>query len=129
MPPVTKEEITELLEALILGRLEILEQKLNQKLDTIMSAITDFHDQVTTTFTNIGNDITAIKAEIATLTSSIGQLTPGDAASLADVQTQATALQASADALVPPVAPPLPAGTSSAPSAAKVSSAATAAKK
>lgn len=88
---------------------------INQKLDKIMSAITDFansikpiiqkaSDDIGTLVTDLTNQqtaITALTAQIAALQGSVGgSLSPEDSQALADVLTNAQALQTSADTAV-----------------------------
>lgn len=88
-------------------------QEINDKLDKIMSAITDFQAKVQTTLDKVSadldslsGDITALAAQIVALNNSQGTLSASDQAALDSIQTAATALQNKADNIVvPPVAP------------------------
>lgn len=71
-----------------------------------MSAISDFADQVKTSFTDIGNsvdgltsDVAQLKKKIDDLQNSPGSITPEDQALLNDIQNQANALSAKVKAL------------------------------
>ncbi len=83
-----------------------------------MSAISDFADKVTASFTSIGTavdgltgDIQTLNDKITALQNSSGAITPEDQALLDGIQTQAGAVAdklAALDALTAPAAVPTP---------------------
>lgn len=89
--------------------LHILTHKLDrieQKQDCIMSAISDFADKVKTSYTAIGNavdgltgDIKTLNDKITALQNSAGAITPEDQAILDDIEAQAGAVAAKLSAL------------------------------
>lgn len=108
-----------------------ISKQINERLDKIMSAITDFKAAIVPIITQAGNDITqlvtditnqqtsitALNTQIAALQASIGTgiLSAEDTQALADVITAGQALQTSADAAVTnaqsvttPSVPPIP---------------------
>lgn len=84
----------------------------------IMSAISDYataqtehNARMDAALTGLSGDITALNAKITELQNSPGAITPADQLLLDDLQAQAEALATrieAADALTPPVAPPVP---------------------
>lgn len=81
-----------------------------------MSAVTDFTTAVQTSLAKVNADldvistgITALDAQIQALQNSPGTLTPADQSALDSISAASTALAAKADAVVPAVAPPVPA--------------------
>jgi outer membrane murein-binding lipoprotein Lpp len=92
-----------------------LDQNLNNKLEQIMSQITDFAakcqaslDKVSGDLDSITTDIAALNTLIQTLQNSPGTLGPADQAALDTIATNAAALATKADGVVPPVLPPVP---------------------
>lgn len=90
-------------------------QQINERLDNIMSQITDFATatnnvlaKISSDVDSIGVDIAALNAQIAAFNNSPGTLSATDQAALDSISAAATALQNKADALVVPatVTPP-----------------------
>lgn len=85
-------------------------QQINERLDNIMSQITDFATatnnvlaKISSDVDSIGADITALNAQIAAFNNSPGTLSATDQAALDSISAAATALQNKADALVVPI--------------------------
>ncbi len=87
------------------------------KLEVIMSAISDFAAKVTAFFdrqdlavTDLQADVKALEDQIAALQASAGVITPEDQALLDGIATRASTISDkldALDALTPPVAPPV----------------------
>jgi len=89
-----------------------MEKAILDKLNSIMSVLTDLQTSAQAAFDKISADITALSADIVALQNSPGQLTPADQAAVDKIQAGVTALQATADAAAAAIAatpkPPTP---------------------
>lgn len=93
-------------------------QLINQKLDTIMSQISDFATQMNTyndsqdaSVTALIADVKSLTDQIAALNNSSGAITPADQALLDGIQARAKSVAdklAALDAQTPPVVPTTP---------------------
>lgn len=99
----------------VLERIECMERSILERIEQIMSAVTDFAtkaqaslDKVSADLDSITTDIKALNDKITALQNSPGTLSPSDQAALDAIQTAAQALQAKADAVVPVTLPPPP---------------------
>jgi hypothetical protein len=100
----------------VFERIEGMERAILERLNQIMSAVTDFAAKVTPVLSKVSadldsiqTDITALNAQITAFNNSPGTLSATDQAALDAIATSAAALQTKADAVVPPVLPPVPA--------------------
>ena len=86
-----------------------------QKMEKLMSQVTDFAAKVQTSLDKLSTDLDSVTTEIAALNTSIqtlqnsqGVLGPSDQAALDDIAAKSAALASKADALVVPPLPPTP---------------------
>ena len=97
-------------EHFIVHQWPVFTKQLNERYNSIMSAITDFATATNNALAKISSDVDSLEADIVSLTAQItalnnssGTLSASDQAALDSIQTAAQALQAKADALVVPV--------------------------
>lgn len=100
----------------VFERIEVMEKAILERLNKIMSAVTDFAakaqaalDKTSADLDSIVTDIKTLNDKITALQNSPGTLSPADQAALDAIQASAAALQTKADGVVPPVLPTPPA--------------------
>ena len=104
------------IEGTLYRKLHHLASQLNHKLDSIMSAISDFATQLSAfqdrqdaAVAGLQGDVDNLTAQIAALQNSAGAITPADQALLDGIQARAKTVSDkldALDALTPPVTPP-----------------------
>jgi peptidoglycan hydrolase CwlO-like protein len=99
----------------LLARLTVIEHNLSERINRVMSAISDFSAKVTaffdrqdTAITDLQGDVDNLQKQIAALQNSAGQITPEDQALLDAITTRAQTVSDKLDALdqLTPPAPP-----------------------